>query len=98
MLSGGNSVNPTFTLDQTGAYGVELVVTDDEQKASAPATVLITTNPIPPVAVAGGAQKLAAGGTVQLNGSQSVGRRASYQWALLSVPSGAEATLAMRAA
>ena len=32
VLSGGNSVNPTFTLDQTGAYGLELVVTDESRR------------------------------------------------------------------
>ena len=53
--------------------------------------MLITTNPIPPVAVAGERQEVVAGSPVQLDGSQSVGAPSSYQWALPSVPSGSAA-------
>jgi hypothetical protein len=92
QLSGANSVNPAFTVDQAGAYGVQLVVTDSDGNAST-STVMISTNPIRPVAVAGTAQSLPVGGTVQLDGSESKGAPSSYQWFLISKPAGSAAAL-----
>ena len=68
-LTGATSDKPTFTADQPGNYGLQLVVTDSHSN-SATATVLVTTGPIPPVADAGSPQQIPAGSTVQLDGSQ----------------------------
>jgi len=92
VLTGAARAGPSFTADQSGAYGLQLVVTDSHGNSSI-ATVMVTTNPIPPVAVAGNPQQVPAGSTVQLDGSQSSGPPTSYQWTLLSKPNLSAATL-----
>ena len=70
--------------------GTNLIVSDSGF-ASAPSIVTITTANSPPVANAGTDQKVAAGAIVQLDGSRSTdvnGDALSYQWSLLSTPSG----------
>jgi hypothetical protein len=92
VLTGASTAAPTFTADQPGAYGLQLTVTDSHGN-SALATVMITTEAIPPVAAAGTPQQVPAGSTVQLDGSQSTGPPTSYQWTLISKPNLSTATL-----
>ncbi len=97
-LSAANIAKPTFVPDVPGAYGLQLVVTDTTTTPnlnSTPATVMITTdsNSIRPVAVAGKAQAVPMGTTVQLDGSGSTGAPTTYLWSLLSTPAGSKAAL-----
>lgn len=96
VLSSLTAVNPTFTADKAGTYVARLVVNDGKVN-SAPATVTITTQNSPPVARAGSGQSgVAVGAVVQLNGSTSTdvdGDALTYQWSLITRPSGSTATL-----
>ena len=94
-LTQPTSVNPYFTADISGNYVVQLIV-NDGYLSSNPATVLITTNYIPPVANPGSSQTVTVGATVQLSGSASTdsnGNPLTYSWAILSQPAGGTATL-----
>jgi len=86
-------VNPTFTADQPGNYVVHLVVTNSAGVQSTPSTVTISTTNSPPVASAGPDQTVThIDAAIQLDGSQSYdpdGDPISYQWSLLSIPTGA---------
>ncbi len=95
VLSNPNAVRPTFVVDAQGSYTFQLVVNDGVQN-SAPSNVTVTTQNSAPVANAGPAQKVAAGATVQLDGSGSTdvdGDRLTYSWSLLSVPQGSVAAI-----
>jgi hypothetical protein len=95
VLSNPSAVRPTFVVDEQGNYTFQLVVNDGVQN-SAPSNVTITTQNSAPVANAGPAQKVAAGATVQLDGSGSTdvdGDRLTYSWSLLSVPQGSSAAI-----
>jgi adhesin/invasin len=92
VLTGATTAAPSFTADQPGAYGLQLIVTDSHNNSSV-ATVMVTTDAIQPVAVAGIPQQLPTGSTVQLDGSQSTGAPTSYQWTLISKPAASAATL-----
>jgi cephalosporin-C deacetylase-like acetyl esterase len=96
-LSDSAAVMPTFTapaVDAATALSFQLVVRDTQNLASAPDTVTITVNDVPPgntppVADAGADQTVAEGATVELNGSGSSdpdGTIASYSWTQLSGP------------
>jgi len=94
-LSNATSATPYFTPDESGNYVVQLIV-NDGYLSSAPATVVISTTYIPPVANAGPNQTVNAGSTVQLSGAASTdtnGNPLTYSWAILSQPSGGTATL-----
>ena len=96
-LSGANTVNPTFVADLVGTYTAQLVVNDGTLN-SAPAFVTITTTPgnTAPVANAGPNQVVAAGATVQLDGSKSTdvdGNPITYAWSFNSIPSQSTAVL-----
>jgi hypothetical protein len=94
-FAGAASAHPTFIADLPGDYVVQLVV-NDGFLSSAPATVHISSNDVPPVANPGQAQSVPAGSTVQLDGSASTdsdGQALTYSWAILSQPSGANAVL-----
>ena len=95
VLQGANSVSPTFVADRPGTYIAQLVVSDGKLNSS-PATVWITTQNTPPVANAGANQTVSVGAQVTLNGSASTdvdGDPLTYQWSLITVPSGSTATL-----
>ena len=93
-LSGANTVNPRFTVDVVGTYVAQLVVNDG--LASSPSTVTVRTQIARPTANAGPGQTVTAGAPVQLNGSASTdpnGLPLSYQWSLVTLPSGSAAAI-----
>src|SRR5690554_1295882 len=96
-LSNATGASPTFTADIDGSYIAQLTVNDGTGNIS-PDTVTIvasTSNSVP-VANAGADQNIATGSVVTLNGAASSdadGDILSYQWSLISVPSGSAATL-----
>ncbi len=92
QLKGADTAKPSFTVDMAGTYGMQLVVTEGGV-SSTPATVMISTDSIRPVAVAGPAQALPVGSTVHLDGSGSTEAPTNYQWSLLSKPLGSSAEL-----
>lgn len=86
---------PTFVVDKSGNYTVQLVVSDGEL-TSAPSQVVISTKNSPPVANAGPNQTVPTKTTVQLNGSGSSdvdGNPLTYRWTIVSAPQGSTATL-----
>jgi RHS repeat-associated protein len=95
VLSAANTSQPTFQADLPGDYVIQLIV-NDGYLFSAPATVTVSTNDVPPVANPGPDQTLVAGTTVQLDGTastDSVNHALTYQWAILSQPTGGTAAL-----
>jgi RHS repeat-associated protein len=94
-LSSASAVQPTFVADRVGNYVVQLIVNDGFLSSPA-ATVTISTNDVAPVSVPGPNQTVTAGTQVTLDGSGSTdsdGLPLSYQWAMLSKPTGSTATL-----
>jgi len=94
-LSDSTAVTPTFLADQLGTYVVQLIVNDGIADSAA-STVTITTDDSAPVANAGLAQSVPLGAFVTLDGSGSSDADAqplTYQWALLSFPTGSLAGL-----
>lgn len=96
-LSAPSAVNPAFKADLPGIYIVQLIV-NDGQADSAPATMIVTTNPSAnerPSANAGPNQSVGHGSIVQLNGSGTDPQNLplTYKWSLIGVPSGSAAGL-----
>ena len=94
-LSSATAVRPTFTVDRSGSYVLQLIVNDGQQDSAAD-TVTITTQNSAPVANAGTDQTVDLGDLVQLNGTLSSdvdGNTLTYAWNLLSQPAGSTATL-----
>lgn len=94
-LSDPSTVQPTFEVDQPGAYAAALVV-HDALESGAPDTVAITTEDSPPVAEAGPDQTARVAETVTLDGGNSAdvdGDPLTYRWDLISVPAGSAARL-----
>ena len=94
-LSNPRSVSPSFVADKAGTYVLQLNVSDG-RLFSTPSTVTINTNNTAPVANAGRAQITQVNDLVELDGSNSTdvdGDSLSYQWTLLSKPSGSSAAL-----
>ena len=96
-LTGPMAVKPTFLVDKTGQYVVQLLV-NDGVVSSTPATLTITTTPgnTAPVANAGPDQTVQLNATVTLNGSGSSdvdGNPLNHQWAFVTVPTGSTAKL-----
>lgn len=87
--------SPVFVADLAGSYVAQLTVTNGIL-SSAPSTVTITTSCAQPVANAGTDQTVAAGSTVNLNGtgSSDVCHGAlTYAWSFTTRPAGSNATL-----
>lgn len=94
-LANPTSATPSFTADRPGTYTAQLIV-NDGLLASAPDTVVISTENSRPVADAGAAQAVDTGATVQLNGSASRdadGDVLTYAWSFTSRPAGSNAAL-----
>ncbi|MEQ3695876.1 MAG: PKD domain-containing protein [Pseudomonadales bacterium] len=88
-LSATDVVSPSFTPDEIGNYIFQLVVNDGD-KDSAPATVVISDQDLPPVARAGADQSVSTGSLVTLDATTSSdpeNQPLSYSWSLLSSPS-----------
>lgn len=95
-LSDTTSVNPSFTAKTSGEYLLTLVVSDGELQSTVD-EILVTIVNTPPVANAGMDMNFPRNSIVTLNGgdsSDSDQDKLSYQWSLVSVPSGDQATLA----
>ncbi|WP_205988823.1 PKD domain-containing protein [Pseudoalteromonas sp. DL-6] len=98
VLTDTDTVDTEFVADLSGDYIVQLVVNDGELD-SKPATVIVRDfdkNTLP-VAYAGSDLAAEAGMSILLDGSASFdadGDSLSYQWALLTRPSGSNAQLA----
>lgn len=94
-LSSATAVQPSFTADVAGIYVAQLIA-NDGTVSSAPSTVAISTTNTAPVANAGPAQSVAAGTSVQLDGTGSTdvdGNALHFAWALISKPAGSAAFL-----
>ncbi len=94
-LNDPTAVNPTFTIDKSGSYVVQLTVNDGHVD-SAPATTTIDTINSLPVANAGIDQEVHEGSSVTLNGSASDvdGDLLTYKWAFSALPAGSTASIA----
>ncbi len=94
-LSSATAMQPVFTADVAGTYVAQLIVNDGTVN-SMPSTVTISATNSAPVANAGPAQSMAAGSTVQLDGTGSTdvdGNSLHFFWAILSKPAGSAAFL-----
>jgi RHS repeat-associated protein len=94
-LTSTSSVSTSFTADVPGNYVVQLIV-NDGFLSSPPATLTISTSDVPPAANPGPNQTVSVGATVQLDGTASTDsdhQPVTYRWAILSQPSGGNATL-----
>jgi hypothetical protein len=95
VLSSTSAVKPSFTANVAGNYAVELVVSAGTL-ASAPDTVIISTENSAPAADAGRDQTVAVGETVRLDASNSWdddGDPLSYFWSITSAPAGSSAAI-----
>ncbi|UCD81362.1 MAG: fibronectin type III domain-containing protein, partial [Desulfobacterales bacterium] len=94
-LANPTAVKPTFNVDVTGTYTVQLIVNDGTVD-SAPDTVTISTENSAPVANAGADQAVLVNDTVQLDGSGSSdadGDTLTLKWSFVSKPGGSSATM-----
>jgi hypothetical protein len=94
-LSSATTIQPVFIADVAGIYVAQLIVNDGTVN-SAPSTVTISSTNSAPVANAGPAQSVAAGATIQLDGTGSTdvdGNSLHFAWAILSRPAGSAAFL-----
>ena len=99
-LTNPTTVNPSFLVDVSGTYVVQLIVNDGTID-SAPDTVAVSTDNSPPVANAGPDQTVPVGGTAYLDGSGSSdvdGDALTWAWSFSSKPGGSGAALSDPAA
>jgi len=89
-LSAATTVNPSFEVDVSGSYVVQLIVNDGSVDSAAD-TVNINTSNSAPVANAGANQTMLVDDIIILNGSGSSdvdGDALIYSWAVISRPAG----------
>ena len=94
-LTDATTATPTFVIDKAGAYTVHLTVSDGRLSSTVAIVIVSTTNSAP-VAQAGEPLSGQVGTTLTLDGSGSTdvdGDSLTYQWSLLSGPSGSTAAL-----
>ena len=94
-LSSRTALAPTFTIDVSGTYVVQLVV-NDGTKDSAPDTVTISTENSPPVADAGADIAATLYDVITLDGSASYdvdGQELVYSWSFTARPAASITTL-----
>ena len=99
-LSDPTAVKPTFEVDESGTYVLQLIVHDGSLDSAADLVNIVTENSLP-VANAGPDQTARVGDTVQLNGSGSSdvdGDALTYRWSFSAVPPGSQAVLSDPAA
>ena len=87
-LSDSTAVGPTFDIDLSGDYVVQLIVNDGTVDSD-PDTVIISTNNSAPVANAGADQAPLVSDTVTLDGSASSdvdGDGLTFRWSFSSLP------------
>ena len=95
VLNNPTTVSPTFVIDRPGTYVAQLIVNDGALN-SAPDTVRIVTQNLPPTANAGPDQTAVVGASVTLNGTASSdpdGQPLTYRWTLVTRPGGSGAVL-----
>lgn len=96
-LAAPATAKPTFVADMAGSYVASVIVNDGTTASSAAAvTVNASTANATPVANAGVAQNVVAGGVVTLDGSTSSDANSdplTYAWTLTSRPAGSAAAL-----
>jgi hypothetical protein len=95
-LTGPTTATPSFVADVAGDYSIQLIVTDSLGTASSPAVVNVSFSDVAPIANAGSSQSAVVGETVSLNGSGSTdsdGEPLTYQWSVVSAPSGSKAAI-----
>ncbi len=90
-LSNPLAVDPTFTIDQPGAYVAQLIVNDGTGD-SAPVSLLVNLSTASPLVNAGPDQEADIGDTVQLDGSRS--SAPFFLWSFASTPGGSTAAIA----
>ncbi len=97
VLSGDDTVSPSFKVDKLGDYVIELVVTDSLGAQSTADQVVIGTFNAAPVADAGTGQTVHPRDTVTLDGSGSSDPEQdyplAYSWQFASKPEGSIAAL-----
>lgn len=95
VLSNHSLVNPSFSIDKSGSYVIQLIVNDGIVD-SAPVMVTISTVNSAPVANAGLNQSGRVSDLINLDGSASFdvdGDLLGYAWMLTSIPAGSNAIL-----
>ena len=96
LLTNATAVNPSFAIDVSGDYVVQLVVNDGVVDSVAD-EVTITTRNSPPIANAGPPQSVLVGSLVHLDGSGSTdvdGDPLTFEWSLTTAPAGSAAAIA----
>ena len=95
QLVAADSVTPSFVVDKSGTYVVQLIV-NDGVLGSEPDTLSVRTENSAPVADAGSDQVVPFGSTVEVNGGESHDPDhdlLTYRWSLIARPAGSEAVL-----
>jgi len=88
--------NPTFYVDVSGVWEVELTVSDGAQSTTDRVRIVADIANEPPVADAGGNQTVTQGDTVQLSGQQSYDpddNPITYAWRFSNKPAGSQAQI-----
>jgi uncharacterized repeat protein (TIGR01451 family) len=89
QLANPSLPQPSLVIDVVGDYVAQLIVIANGL-ASQPATVLISTNDVPPIANAGASKAVFVGDTAFLQGTGTApdGNPLTYRWSLIDTPLG----------